>query len=114
LGRSAILPDPHPWSFGLVQQDYLWTGWNGWIHITMEHFADHFEIVEHTEYNSVVFLYTNEIPPDRIPDNLVGGMARSRVIELQDQAIARFDGKQKEVLLQSRENLHSMLNLWAE
>jgi len=93
----------------VIQQDYLWTGWNGWIHATMEHYSDHFEMLDHTESNSVVFRYVKPIPAGEIPEHLVETMSRSRILELQANAMSRFTGRQRDILAESRRQLEEYL-----
>ena len=95
----------------VIQQDYVFSAWNGWIHVTMEYFSEHFEIIDSTESNSVVFLYTKPIPPERLR-KVVGRMSRSQMTDLQDRAIARFTGEKREKLLQARDHFQSLLDKW--
>lgn len=48
----------------VVHQDYLYTQWVAWLHVTMEFYADYFEYVCDTGVNSVVFRCTRRIPED--------------------------------------------------
>jgi SAM-dependent methyltransferase len=55
----------------VVQQDYLYHHWVGWLHVTMEFYADYFEYVCDTEVNSVMFLNTCKIPESVLRRNTV-------------------------------------------
>jgi hypothetical protein len=94
----------------VVQQDYLYTSWNWWLHATMEFYADYFEIVGDTGINSVVFLYKTEIPAAKLKHNLIASMTRSELNSLIDRAIGRFEGAQRNILLQSKAQFESMMN----
>ncbi len=55
----------------VIQQDYLHYVLP-WLHITMEKFADHFELLCDTEFNSVVFGLTRQITPEQAGIRNVG------------------------------------------
>ena len=86
----------------VVQQDFLCHWWTGWLHITMEYFADYFERICDTEVNSVVFLHTKAFPQGALKLDLVSGMSREQHIELLDGAAARFSGEQAKYLHQAK------------
>ncbi len=82
----------------VVQQDYLFNSWCGWLAVTMEYFSEYFEIVDHTTFGSVAFFYHTEIPPDLLKENLIADLSRREITELGARAKARFSGQQKEIL----------------
>jgi hypothetical protein len=94
----------------VVQQDYLYHHWNAWLHVTMEHYQDHFEMLCDTTYNSVVFLFKKKFARGMIQPRTVESMSLSTKIELMDRAAARFSGEQKAWLLSAKEHFLRMLN----
>jgi hypothetical protein len=92
----------------VIQQDYCFTKFNGWIHSTMEYFSDYFEIIDFTPSNSVVFLYKKQIPLDMLK-NVFKSMSKEKALELQQKAIERFPEKQQLILRQSAEQLKTLL-----
>lgn len=82
----------------VVQQDYLYHHWVGWLHITMEHFADHFERLCDTGRNSVAFLHTKPFQPGDLRPGLVATMPRARHVELMERAAARFPKAQADTM----------------
>jgi hypothetical protein len=82
----------------VVQQDYLYDTWTGWLHVTMEYYADHFEYVCDTGQNSVVFRYTSTIPAEKLEPDTVAGLSREEKVALMDRAAARFPPAQRAVL----------------
>jgi hypothetical protein len=93
----------------VVQQDYLYHHWNAWLHVTMEHYHDHFEMLCDTTYNSVVFLFKKRFAREMIQPRTVESMSLSRKIELMDRAAARFSGEQQGWLLAAKEHYLGML-----
>jgi hypothetical protein len=93
----------------VVQQDYLYSEWNGWIHVTMEYFADEFEMLCDTEFNSVAFRLVKPFAPGRIKPNLVAEMPTAEKIDLMDRAGARFTGAQAEMLRTAKAHFLEML-----
>jgi len=93
----------------VVQQDYLYHHWNAWLHVTMEHYRNHFEMLSDTTYNSVVFLFKKRFARGMIRPRTVESMSLSRKIELMDRAAARFSGEQKAWLLAAKEHFLGML-----
>lgn len=92
----------------VVQQDYNFHSCNGWIHCTMEYLSDYFEIVDYTPCNSVVFLYTKEIPKEKTIKTFQS-MTVDQIMDLHDKAQARFPEKQQEYLKKSKQNLVEIL-----
>jgi hypothetical protein len=93
----------------VVQQDYLFHSWNGWLPVTMEYFADYFELVDHTQINSVAFLYRREIPPEMLQDDLITSLGISQMRTLANQSLERFSGKQQEILNKSWDHFENLL-----
>jgi len=94
----------------VIQQDYLYPTHTGWLPVTMEYFSEYFEIVDHTELNSVAFLYRKKIPDDMLNFDLIQSLSTAEIRRLADAAIARFPGQQqREVLEQSRDHLQEWL-----
>src|SRR3954447_3577682 len=59
----------------VVQQDYLYGSWTGWLHATMEYYRDYFDYVCDPGLNSVAFRLTKPIPPDVLRDQTVGSLS---------------------------------------
>ena len=93
----------------VIQQDYCFTKFNGWIHSTMEYFSDYFEIIDFTPCNSVVFLYKKQIPLDMLK-KVFKSMSKEKALELQQKAIKRFPEKQQLILQESAEQLKTLLH----
>ena len=94
----------------VIQQDYLYPTHTGWLPVTMEYFSEYFEIVDHTELNSVAFLYRKKIPPEKLDFDLIQSLPTAEIRRLADAAITRFPGhKQREVLEKSRDHLQEWL-----
>jgi len=93
----------------VIQQDYLYHTWTGWLPVTMEFFSEYFEIVDHTEDNSVVFFYKKQIPEHMLERDVIQSMTRTEIRNLSNLAIARFSGHQREVLLKSRDQFQELL-----
>lgn len=91
---SALIPGKSI----VVQQDYLFGSWTGWLHLTMEYFADNFDIVTDTERNSVVFHYAREIAPERLRGDLIENMTEAAARTLFARAAARWQGEQRAIL----------------
>lgn len=94
----------------VVQQDYLWSRWNGWVHCTMEYLSEYFEIVDNTPSGSVVFLYTKEIPKQKLL-NVFKDRTKEEIINLHQKAVDRFTiEEEKKYLLESQEHLLSIVD----
>lgn len=93
----------------VIQQDYLFHMWNGWLAVTMEYFADYFDILDHTEINSVVFLYKKEIPAEMLQRNLIHSLSRAEIRALANRNLDRFAGKQRDILVRSRDHFEELL-----
>ncbi len=106
----AFFPHLVPGHSIVIQQDYLYPTHTGWLPVTMEYFSEYFEIVDHTELNSVVFLYRKKIPAEKLGFDLIQSLPTAEIRRLADAAIARFPGKQqREVLEKSRDHLQEWL-----
>lgn len=93
----------------VIQQDYLFNAYTAWLHVTMEYFADYFEIIDHTERNSVLFAYKKRIPDSLLQKNIFQSLSFSEIIHLQKKATKRFDGLQKKIMQESGQNLIGLL-----
>jgi SAM-dependent methyltransferase len=93
----------------VVQQDYLYHHWVGWLHVTMEFYADYFEYVCDTEVNSVVFLNTKEIPQSVLRRHTVESLTFSEKMELMDRAANRFHGRKRDLILSAKVHFAEML-----
>jgi hypothetical protein len=94
----------------VIQQDYLWTAWNGWVHCTMEYLSDYFEKVDNTPNGSVVFLYKKEIPKEKLV-NVFKSRTKEEIITLHNQAVNRFPAEEhKKILLESQQHLLSIID----
>ena len=94
----------------VVQQDYLYPTHTGWLQVQMEAFSDCFEIVCDTGLNSVAFLHTRPIAPERLVPDLVTAMPDDRVRDLLARAAARFSGEQRAILEAAGQHFLEMRN----
>jgi hypothetical protein len=93
----------------VIQQDYLYHHWNAWIHVTMEYYRDHFEMLFDTTYNSVVFLHTKKFGRRAIQPKTVASLSDAEKATLMDRAAARFSGEQRHMLVAAKEHFLGML-----
>jgi SAM-dependent methyltransferase len=93
----------------VVQQDYLYHHWTGWLHVTMEFYADYFEYVCDTDVNSVVFLNTKKIPASVLRQNTVESLTFEEKMAFMDRAASRFDGPKRELILAAKAHFAEML-----
>lgn len=93
----------------VVQQDYLYHHWVGWLHVTMELYADYFEYVCDTGVNSVVFLNTKKIPESVLRPNSVESLTLDEKMALMDRAANRFEGSKRELILAAKAHFVEML-----
>lgn len=93
----------------VVQQDYLYSRWVGWLHVTMEFYADYFEYLCDTEVNSVAFLNTKRIPASVLRRDTVGSLTFEEKMELMDRAASRFDGAKRDMILAAKRQFAEML-----
>lgn len=112
----AFFPKLIPGRSLIIQQDYLYQTGTGWLPVTMEYFSEYFEIVDHTELNSVVFLYTKAAPPEAFAHDVIQSLTRSQMRRLADRAISRFKPPQQKILRDSRDQFQAMLHAagWRE
>jgi SAM-dependent methyltransferase len=89
----------------VIQQDYLYHHWVGWLHVTMELYADYFEYVCDTEQNSVLFLNTKPIPPSVLRRHSVESLSVEERSALMDRAAARFEGRKRDLLVSAKKHL---------
>ena len=94
----------------VVQQDYLYSQWVAWLHVTMEFYADYFEYVCDTGVNSVVFRNTRAIPESVLRPQTVESLTTAEKTALMDRAAGRFEGKQRELILSAKAEFLQMLN----
>jgi SAM-dependent methyltransferase len=93
----------------VVQQDYLYHQWNGWLHVTMEFYAEYFEYVCDTGLNSVVFRNTRFIPASVLRRNTVASLTTAAKSELMMRAADRFTGARREIILAARTHFLEIL-----
>lgn len=93
----------------VVQQDYLYHHWTGWLHVTMEYYADEFERVCDTGSNSVAFRLVKPFAPGRLKERLVTDMPTAQKAELMDRAAARWSGEQAALLHSAKAHFLGML-----
>lgn len=93
----------------VVQQDYLYHHWVGWLHVTMELYGEYFEYVCDTEVNSVVFLNTKAIPPSVLRRHSVASLTVDERCALMDRAAARFEGPKRELLVSAKAHFLEMM-----
>lgn len=93
----------------VIQQDYLYHTWTGWLQVTMEYYSDYFEIITDTTYNSVAFLYTRKIPDDRLRCDTIASLSIDDQRRLMDRAGARFTGKRRSILNRARDDYLELL-----
>jgi len=83
----------------VVHQDYLWHDHTGWLPVTMEFFADYFEIIGDTRQNSVVFIYKKQIPEELLRQDVIASLSIAEIDRLSQRARSKyFDDEQKAVL----------------
>jgi hypothetical protein len=92
----------------LIQQDFLYPQWSGWLPITMEVLAPYFEKVDDTGRNSVVFRVRERVPIQAVKTDVVGSRTMAELRDLGDRAVARFSGEQKVIVRQSVDHFLSL------
>ncbi len=105
-----IFPRLIPGRAMVVQQDYLYHYWNGWLHVAMEYFADEFEQVCDTGRNSVAFRLRKPFAPGRIVPKLVERLPTPEKIRLADRAAARFPEDQAALLRAAKVHFLELLS----
>jgi hypothetical protein len=93
----------------VIQQDYLYHTWTGWLQVTMEYYSDYFRILTDTTFNSVAFLYTRKIPDDQLRGDTIASLSVDEQCRLMDRAGARFSGNRKSILNQSRDDYLALM-----
>jgi hypothetical protein len=94
----------------VVHQDYLYEIGTGWLPVTMEFLSEYFDLVDHTELNSVAFHYRKAVPAALLERDLIQSLTRTEILDLGNRAIARFPGEQqREILMRSRDDFQSTL-----
>jgi len=81
----------------LIQQDYVGEH-HPWIHVTMEYFAEYFELVEMFEVGSAVYLLRESIPPARARTSITRELSAAQKLRLMDSAIERLGGERRGTL----------------
>ena len=94
----------------VVQQDYLYHHYVGWLHVTMEFYGDYFEYVCDTTVNSVAFRCVAAIPPEVLRRHTVDSLSRDKKAALMSRAASRFEGVQRETMLAARQHFLDMLD----
>ena len=105
----AFFPRLIPGRSVVIQQDYLYHAWSGWLPVTMEHFSEYFELVDHTEQNSAVFFYKQAAPPEAFARDVIQSLSRADMQALSDRAIARFEPPQQLILRQAWKQFQELL-----
>ena len=106
---AQFFPSLIPGRSIIVQQDYLYHHWVAWLHVTMEYYADYFEIVCDTELNSVAFLNTRRIPADVLRNKTVESLSIAEKAELMERAARRFEGEKAKTLRAAKDHFLEML-----
>jgi len=106
---ANLFPHLIPGRSIVVQQDYLYHHWNGWLHVTMEYYADEFERICDTGSNSVAFRLIKPFAPGRLKERLVTDMPIDQKADLMDRAAARFSGAQADLLRAAKTHFLEML-----
>ena len=91
----------------LIHQDYLFSGFNFHIHVTMELLEEYFKLLTYCECNSVVYLYTKQIPEDLDIHNLYTRLNPAEKELYMDKAISRWQGNQYEIMLKAKESMRA-------
>jgi len=112
----AFFPRLIPGRSVVIQQDYIYGSWNGWLAVTMEYFSKFFQLIDHTEYNSAVFLYSRAAPSEAFARDVIRSLSRAEIRMLADRAIARFAPAQQTILRESQDHFQSLLQAagWRE
>jgi SAM-dependent methyltransferase len=104
-----FFPQLIPGKSVVIQQDYLFQPWTAWLHVTMELYAEYFEYVCDTVFNSVVFRNTKRIPEGVLREKTVESLTTAEKIELMDRAAGRFTGHQADILRQAKQHFLELL-----
>ena len=91
----------------VVQQDYLYHHWVGWLHVTMEFYADCFEYVCDTGVNSVVFRNTKKVP---VQEHTIESLSIAERSALMDRAASRFAGARRDMLVAAKAHFLGMMS----
>lgn len=112
----AFFPRLIPGRSVVIQPDYIFGCWNGWLAVTMECFSEFLELIDHTERNSAVFLYARGAPSEAFARDVIRSLSRAEIQGLGDRAIARFGTVQQKILRQSQDHFQSLLQAagWRE
>jgi hypothetical protein len=97
---SRLFPRLIPGKSVLIQQDYLHE-FLPWVKITMEYFADYFELLCSTDKNSVVYGCIKQIPPKATVGCMWNLMGKNLKHLLMQQAINRWQGEKRQLVIES-------------
>lgn len=107
---ETLFPKLIPGRSIVVQQDYIWGKGTGWLQVTMEYFAEEFELVCHTQFNSAAFRLRAPFAPGRIRPGLVESLPTAEKVRLMDAAARRFPPQQAEILRAAGADFLAMLD----
>jgi hypothetical protein len=102
--NMAMLPALIPGRSVVIQQDYLWIG-APWIHIMMEALSEYLTLLSHTEDCSAIFLCTKKVTPEVLRPLMWTTMTWPIKLALMEAAISRWEGKQRQYLVDSKPTL---------
>lgn len=106
---QQFYPSLIPGHSTIVHQDYIY--WhNGWVAVTMEWFADCFEIID-SSHSTVTFKLVRPIPIERLQKS-VSSLPDAAKLALMDRAIARTSSDARPVMLMAKANLLAQLQGW--
>ncbi len=89
----------------LIHQDYLFKRSNYWIHITMEVLRDYFTRIGNCNGNSVVYLYSKEIPAEMDLTSVYRSLSLDERTQLMDKAIATWEGRHADLLREAKQEM---------
>jgi hypothetical protein len=97
---SKLFPRLIPGKSVVIQQDYLHE-YLPWIKITMEYFSEYFELLCAADNNSVIYGCIKSIPPKVAIGGLWNIMSRNIKHLLMQQAINRWEGRNRQLVIGS-------------
>ena len=95
---TKLFPKLVPGKSIVVQQDYLYQALP-WIQITMEYFAEYFEVLASTEVNSVIYGCVKQIPARAAVGGVWSMMSKSVKHALMQRAINRWEGHKRQLVI---------------
>lgn len=93
----------------VLQQDYLYHEWNGWIIVTMELLSGYFQMFGKPESSTVMFRLAEPLPENAVRDDVFQRLGLAEIDELFRRAIARFGRPERAILERSRGQLMALL-----